>query len=691
MSAELLYTSAAQGLRHGSRGFCTVLMTEGMPLNVISKLESLCSYRRLYTPDHAKSDRNPVLYSHQRMIIAGNTTSVLTRTSAYGMDYSGRQNLISHQVTLESNEQSAAGPAWLMQQSGVMRSRWLGHCETPSQGPKIPSGNQRSRICSAWKSVAGDAGWGGVVAEACLQGQEPLWIIYDDSQADRLLELIDEGISLLSVQDRWKATFSTFAVNVLPDVDCKVRFVPVGTAEAKFAASTDRVIDLTAEPTITTSSQLVKQARGQLRETGAATPRSVGRRDSHSAAEPSLAAASWTAEPLVEDAPQAPPPTTPPELPEDAVKSGLVSRRSIVLASLGGVVVLGGAWSLARWSAGLPIIPDGSTVDPAPKENVTDLGGQSPADPETTTDEVPPETESLEIVARYDAADLLSLAWPEQDSNFDGQVRFQGIVTGKPKGQFDKTDLSQPRTPETPLRDQTTTLDQVQVAWGDGALLPIAKPQRMEVTSRPGGGVSQILTLGQIPSLPDQLPTCSLHLDERLQRVVIQGGLQVLHHTDESDSPLNDQRAVMEAFADILGAVIDKHLVIQEKLRQLPEPLQLASRSARKRIGADAASIGNRLIQNLRQDVLPGLAAEQLSESLIAERDRSDQALVAEAQTALLRIIKECGAISTASVELQGVLDELRQGVHVTLPELRLYDASGKLIHVMLLTVHFGW
>ena len=147
----------------------------------------------------------------------------------------------------------------------------------------------------------------------------------------------------------------------------------------------------------------------------------------------------------------------------------------------------------------------------------------------------------------------------------------------------------------------------------------------------------------------------------------------------------------MEAFADILGAVIDKHLVIQEKLRQLPEPLQLASRSARKRIGADAAFIGNRLIQNLRQDVLPGLAAEQLSESLIAERDRSDQALVAEAQTALLRIIKECGAISTASVELQGVLDELRQGVHVTLPELRLYDASGKLIHVMLLTVHFGW
>ena len=39
MSTELLYTSAPQGLRHGSRGFCTVITTSGMPINVIGKLE----------------------------------------------------------------------------------------------------------------------------------------------------------------------------------------------------------------------------------------------------------------------------------------------------------------------------------------------------------------------------------------------------------------------------------------------------------------------------------------------------------------------------------------------------------------------------------------------------------------------------------------------------------------------------
>lgn len=693
MSAELLYTSAAQGLRHGSRGFCTVLMTEGMPLNVISKLESLCSYRRLYTPDHAKADRNPVLYSHQRMTIAGNPTSVLTRTSAYGMDYSGRQNLISHQVTLESDELPAAGPAWLLQQSGVMRSRWLGHCETPSQGPRIPAGNQQSRICSAWKSVAGDAGWGGVVAEACLQGQEPLWIIYEDSQTDRLLELMDEGISLLSVQDRWKATFSTFAVNVLPDVDCKVRFVPVGTAEAKFAASTDRVIDLTSEPSITTSSQLVKLARGQVRESGAVTQRAVGRHGAETAAQSSSAAASWSAQPLIDDdaANQAPPPTTPPELPVGAGQSGLASRRNVLLASLGGIGLLAGAWSVARLSAGLPIIPDGTTVAPVPDKNLSNLEGQSPSSPDPNPDEVTVEAETLKLAAHYYPKDLLSLAWPEDDSDFDGKVRFQGIVSRKRTEKPNPEAVTQPSGADAVVAENVSTLDQIRVAWGEGALVPIGKPQRLEVTSRPGAGVSQILTLGEVQSLPDELPNCTLYLDEQLQRLVIEGGLQVLHHTDEPDSPFNEQRVAVESFAGTLHAVIEKQLLIQEELQKLPEPFQLATRATMKRIGVDSATIANRLIENLRQDVLPGLAADQLSESLIAERDRSNAALAADAQTALLRIIKECGAIGTASVELQGVLDTLRQGVLVTLPELRLHDADGKLTHVMLLTVHFGW
>ena len=40
MSQEILYTSAKQGLKPGSRGFCTVVSTEGMDANLAERLES---------------------------------------------------------------------------------------------------------------------------------------------------------------------------------------------------------------------------------------------------------------------------------------------------------------------------------------------------------------------------------------------------------------------------------------------------------------------------------------------------------------------------------------------------------------------------------------------------------------------------------------------------------------------------
>ena len=165
MSSELLYTSAPQGLRHGSRGFCTVLMTAAMPLNLISRLESISSYRHVYKPDHPQAGENPVSLSHQRLNLGGQSISVLSRVSAYGLDYSRRANKLAHHVLIDQGEKSAAGPAWIFRRSGVMRSEWLGVCETPATGPTIPQGNQSPRLCTEWKNISGDAGSGGVVAE----------------------------------------------------------------------------------------------------------------------------------------------------------------------------------------------------------------------------------------------------------------------------------------------------------------------------------------------------------------------------------------------------------------------------------------------------------------------------------------------------------------------------------------------
>ena len=276
MSSELLYTSAPKGLRHGSRGFCVVLTTAGMPINLISRLEAISSYRRLFAPDSGQDDKNPVGFAHQRLNLAGSQKSVLSRVAAYGTDYSGRPNKLAHHILLETNELTPAGPAWLLSQP-LMRRDWFGQCETPSSGPAIPRGDQNARICSAWNGVYGDAGWGGVVAEAMLSNEtQPLWIVYPIEHRDVILELINESISLLSPEQRWRATFNTYAANIPPDVECKIRCVPTGTEEAKFAASSGRVVDLTRSQSITSASPMVSLARGIVRESAVANSHSGG-------------------------------------------------------------------------------------------------------------------------------------------------------------------------------------------------------------------------------------------------------------------------------------------------------------------------------------------------------------------------------------------------------------------------------
>ena len=177
MSVELLYTSAAQGLKQGSRGFCTVLSTAGMPMNLATRLESLSAYRHVFPPNHPDASKNPVSFSHLRVMVGGRPLSILSRLSDYGVDYSQRTNKLAHHVVLESHELPHAGPAAVLLQPGVMRAEWDGQCETPAMGPAIANNSQSPRVCLRWSGLTGDAGWGGRVAEAFTQRGKPTWII----------------------------------------------------------------------------------------------------------------------------------------------------------------------------------------------------------------------------------------------------------------------------------------------------------------------------------------------------------------------------------------------------------------------------------------------------------------------------------------------------------------------------------
>lgn len=261
MNAELLYTSAPQGLKQGSRGFCTVLSTVGMPLNIATKLESLSGYRHLHpsgTPDAAK---NPVNHSHLKLTVGGRTLSVISRISDYGLDYSQRTNKLAHHVVVDS-PMPTCGPAALLGDPSVIRSEWDGNCVNIPTPPAFPALSVEPAVCRAWESIAGDAGWAGVVANAWLNNaSKPIFLIFSEDQSPEILPLIAEAIAILPHSKRWQATFGTYVTNLPPDVDCKVRCVVAGSDEARMASARGVVIDLTQPCGPAPSSEAATAAR----------------------------------------------------------------------------------------------------------------------------------------------------------------------------------------------------------------------------------------------------------------------------------------------------------------------------------------------------------------------------------------------------------------------------------------------
>ena len=247
MSQELIYTSVPRGLKPGSKGFCTVAQTAGLSIQWAERLESLSGYRPVFPLGDPSASKNPVNWAHWRVNVGGQTRSVLSRVAFAGVDYSQRSNKFAHHLVLEPNEQAAGGPAWLMLQSGVMERQWARESGILPQGRTIPQGERARRPCAAWAAATGDAGWGGVLAEAfATEPTKPAYLIFAPG-AD-VLPLIDEALGLLPPDKRWQVTFSTYFTEVPAGLNCAWRAVAAGTVGGKEALRSSgraTVIDLT--------------------------------------------------------------------------------------------------------------------------------------------------------------------------------------------------------------------------------------------------------------------------------------------------------------------------------------------------------------------------------------------------------------------------------------------------------------
>src|SRR5581483_9287360 len=82
MTHELFYTSAPQGVKPGSHGFCTVALTGGLQAVLADRLEALSASRPAFPPHDERASRSPVVRAHYQLTQGGRALHVLSWVSA---------------------------------------------------------------------------------------------------------------------------------------------------------------------------------------------------------------------------------------------------------------------------------------------------------------------------------------------------------------------------------------------------------------------------------------------------------------------------------------------------------------------------------------------------------------------------------------------------------------------------------
>ena len=242
MSQELHYTSVPRGLLPGTRGFCTVACTPNMSGPLRERLESLSGYQQVFAPHDPKVGLNPVVFSHHRLNLGGRSYSVLSRVCFAGLDYTSRSNKYAHHVVLDPGERPA-GPAWLLGQPGFMEPIWQGEPRFITAGRTPPQGDHPAGIAHAWRSLTGDAGWAGTLAESFITDQQrPVVLIFEPGM--NLLPLLVEALALLPVPRRWDVEFSTYFTQLPHGLTCAWRGVLAGTEPARQSLPSPNVLIL---------------------------------------------------------------------------------------------------------------------------------------------------------------------------------------------------------------------------------------------------------------------------------------------------------------------------------------------------------------------------------------------------------------------------------------------------------------
>ena len=263
MAYELIYTSAERGLRPGTRGFCTVAHTRGIPPQYMQLMEALSAYKGLHSSiDNMADMQEPVSWSHLYSSILGRGVSIISRIGATHPDHTGRSNKLAHHVALNVRERVAPGPAWLCMQDGFLLDEWSDSPHLLDTQKSIPQGSISSFQAQNWAELTGDAGNAAILADMFLANPEGIVVILFLPGME-MLPLLAESLALLPETQRWKVTFNTYFSSLPAGSTCCWRCcLPDSDAyrDAKRNPRT-KILDLTGGDLKSPSSELADYAR----------------------------------------------------------------------------------------------------------------------------------------------------------------------------------------------------------------------------------------------------------------------------------------------------------------------------------------------------------------------------------------------------------------------------------------------
>jgi hypothetical protein len=217
-----------------------------MPVNLIQLAESLSAYKNLYAPNDPNYKLNPPVHAHHRFVSGGQSLSVLSRVVPYGSDYSGRTNKLAHHVIARSNEMASMNPAMIMTQEGFFLEQWESKPQHLPSEKRIPACPDLASPATNWKTVTGDAGWAGVVAQSYLDTPtRPVVLVFEPGM--EMLPLLAEVIQLLPPERRSAVTFNTYLTSMIQGTECWARCCLPGSDVLRETRRTSGVlvVDLT--------------------------------------------------------------------------------------------------------------------------------------------------------------------------------------------------------------------------------------------------------------------------------------------------------------------------------------------------------------------------------------------------------------------------------------------------------------